>query len=62
MTGAGEVIRAGLERAVRLDYVPTFQKFDTTPRPSQINAQSEKMMNLFGARGADKETMVCTVQ
>ncbi len=60
--GAGEVLRASTTAAVRLDFVPSFQKFDSTPHPNQINAQSEKMMNLFGARGADKETMVCTVQ
>jgi hypothetical protein len=60
--GAGEAVRAGGVRAVRLGFVPAFQKFDTTPSPSQINAQSEKMMNLFGEKAAGKETMECTVQ
>lgn len=60
--GAGEVVRAGGVKAVRLGFVPAFQKFDPTPSPSQINAQSEKMMNLFGERAAGKETMECTVQ
>lgn len=60
--GAGEAVHAGGTRAVRLGFVPAFQKFDTTPRPGQITAKSEKMMNLFGARGAGKESMECTVQ
>lgn len=60
--GSGEVIRAGAARTVRLDFVPTFQKFDTTPRPGQINAQTEQMINLFGERGVGKETMECTVK
>jgi len=60
--GAGEAVHAGGVRAVRLGFVPAFQKFDTTPSPSQINAQSEKMMNLFGEKAAGKETMECTVQ
>lgn len=60
--GKGEVVHAGSARTVRLGFVPAFQKFDTTPRPGQINAQSEKMMNLFGEKGAGKESMECTVQ
>ena len=60
--GAGEAVHAGLKRAVRLGFVPAFQKFDTTPKPGQITPESEKMMNLFGEKGAGKEEMVCTVQ
>lgn len=60
--GKGEAVHAGRARAVRLGFVPAFQKFDTTPRPGQMSAQSEKMMNLFGERGAGKESMECTVQ
>ena len=60
--GAGEAAHAGRARAIRLSFVPAFQKFDTTPRPGQITAQSEKMMNLFGERGVGKEAMECTVQ
>ncbi|MCP4391646.1 MAG: FecR domain-containing protein [Gammaproteobacteria bacterium] len=60
--GAGEAAPAGGARAVRLRLVPAFQKFDTTPRPAQITEQSEKMMNLFGERGAGKESMECTVR
>ena len=59
--GAGEVVHAGRVGARRLNIVPAFQKFDTTPRPRQFSAQSERMMNLFGARGAGKEGMECTV-
>ena len=59
--GAGEAVHAGRVGARRLNIVPAFQKFDTTPRPGQITAQSERMMNLFGARGASKEDMECTI-
>ena len=60
--GAGEAVHASVVRAVRLAFVPAFQKFDSTPRPSQITEKSEKMMNLFGEKGAGKESMECTVQ
>ncbi len=60
--GAGEVVRAGTAATVRLGFVPAFQKFDPIPAPGQINSQTEQMMNLFGAKGARKETMECTVQ
>ena len=59
--GAGEAVHAGRVGARRLSIVPAFQKFDTTPRPGQFNDRSEQMMNLFGARGAGKESMECTV-
>ena len=59
--GGGEALHAGTVGARRLRIVPAFQKFDTTPRPGQITAQSETMMNLFGARGAGKESIECTV-
>ncbi len=60
--GAGEVVRAGIEALVRRKRMPAFQKFDPTPRPGLFNTQTEQMVNLFGLSGADKETMVCTVQ
>ena len=60
--GAGEAAHAGIARAVRLSFVPAFQKFDTTPRPGQVTSQSEAMMSLFGERGAGRESMECTVQ
>ena len=60
--GVGEVVRAGVGAAVRLDFVPTFQKFDVTPRPGRINAQTEQRLELFGARALDQETLVCTVK
>lgn len=60
--GKGEAAVAGSAQTVRLAFVPTFQKFDPTPNPALINPQSEKMMNLFGEKGAGKENMECTVQ
>lgn len=60
--GIGEVVRAGLDSLVRRKRMPAFQKFDRTPRPGQFDTQTEQMVNLFGLSGADKETMVCTVQ
>ena len=60
--GAGEAAVAGEDGAVRLAYVPAFQKFDKTPDPAGFNERSEKMMNLFGERGADKDSMECTVR
>ena len=60
--GGGEAGLAGFERTVRLSVVPAFQKFDPIPDPALVTARSEKMMNLFGERGAGQESMVCTVQ
>ena len=60
--GAGEALQAGPLRAVRLRFVPAFQKFDQIPDPARITVQGEKMMNLFGARGGDRESMECTVR
>ena len=60
--GSGEAGVAGLEQTVRLSVVPAFQKFDPIPDPALVTARSEKMMNLFGERGAGKENMQCTVQ
>ena len=60
--GAGEALHAGLKAAKRLGFVPAFQKYDKIPDPARITVQNEKMLNLFGAEGADKEGMQCTVQ
>jgi hypothetical protein len=60
--GAGEAALAGFERAERLSFVPAFQKYDKIPNPARITVQAEKLMDLFGAEGADKEDMQCTVQ
>ena len=60
--GKGEALRAGAAGSVRLGFVPAFQKFDFIPNPAQINAQAEKLLNLFGARAAAKESFECTVQ
>lgn len=60
--GSGEAALAGKATVVRLAFVPAFQKFDSFPDPARITAQSEKMLNLFGEKGAGKESMECTVQ
>jgi hypothetical protein len=60
--GSGEALRAGFRNAVRLGFVPTFQKYDKIPNPARVTVQAEKLMNLFGAEGSDKEGMECTVQ
>ena len=60
--GAGEAGVAGKQKTVRLAFVPAFQKFDPIPDPAKITVQSEKLMNLFGEKGADKEAFACTVQ
>jgi hypothetical protein len=60
--GVGESLRAGINAAVRLGFVPAFQKFDKIPDPARITLRAEKMMNLFGAEGAGKESMECTVR
>ena len=60
--GAGEAAKAGPLRAVRLSFVPAFQKFDKIPNPARVTVQAEKMLNLFGAEGSDKESMECTVK
>lgn len=60
--GAGEALQAGPLRAVRLSFVPAFQKYDPIPDPARVTVRSEKLLNLFGARGADKDSMECTVK
>jgi len=60
--GAGEAVLAGFVRAERLSFVPAFQKYDKIPNPARITVQAEKLLDLFGAEGVDKEGMECTVQ
>jgi hypothetical protein len=60
--GAGEALRAGSSSVQRLGFVPAFQKYDKIPNPARITVQAEKMLNLFGAEGSDKEGMECIVQ
>ncbi|MEM7562127.1 MAG: FecR family protein [Pseudomonadota bacterium] len=60
--GPGEAGSSNGGQTVRLAFVPTFQKFDPIPDPAKITVQSEKLMNLFGERAADKEAFECTVQ
>ena len=60
--GAGEALLADSLRAVRLRLVPAFQKFDKVPNPALMTARTEKMIDLFGARGGDGDSMECTVR
>ncbi len=60
--GAGEAAVAGKDGAVRLAYVPAFQKFDKIPNPARFNTRVERMMNLFGEKGADKESLECKIR
>ena len=60
--GAGEALQAGSSRAMRLAFVPAFQKYDVIPDPAKVTVQSEKLMNLLGPRGADKQGLECKVQ
>lgn len=60
--GAGEASVSGDGKTIRLAFVPAFQKFDSVPDPSRINAKAEQIMNLIGEAGIDKESVQCTVQ
>ncbi len=61
--GKGEASVSGLNGAtVRLNFVPPFQKFDKIPLPSQVTPKMQKMINLFGARGSEKQEFECRLQ
>ena len=60
--GVGEAALAGFVGAERLSFVPAFQKYDKIPDPARITVQAEKLLDLFGAEGADKEDMQCTIR
>jgi len=60
--GAGEALRAGIERTERLGFIPAFQKFDRFPRPSGLTPRSQKLMDLLGEQGAETEALQCIVQ
>jgi hypothetical protein len=60
--GAGETVRAGRLAAVRLAFVPAFQKLEVYPSPAQVTRRMQMRMDLFGAEGADEEAMECTVR
>ena len=45
---------------VRLGFVPAFQKFDRFPKPSKFTTRSQKLLDLIGEQGAEKETLECT--
>ncbi len=61
--GKGEAGLAGLAgKTIRLNFVPPFQKFDKIPVPSQLSLKMQKKINLFGAKGSDKEEFECRLQ
>jgi hypothetical protein len=60
--GSGEALRAGALGAERLGFVPAFQKFNRYPKPSRLDAGSQQRMDLLGERGADSESLECTVR
>ena len=61
--GKGEASLSALDGAtVRLSFVPPFQKFDLIPEPNEISPKMQKMMNLFGDEGQDKQEFECRLQ
>ena len=60
--GAGEAARSAASSTVRLLVVPAFQKFDRIPDPSQIGAESEMMIDLFGEKGVNREEFECVIR
>ena len=63
LQAAGEAALAGLGgAAVRLNFVPLFQKFDKVPAPDQMSSKMEKMIKFFGSQLTDKQTFECRLQ
>ncbi len=61
--GRGEAGLAGLNgKAVRLNFVPSFQKFDKIPEPSKLSPKMQKMIQLFGVEGSEKQEFECRLQ
>jgi hypothetical protein len=61
--GAGEASLSALDGAtVRLSFVPPFQKFDSIPNPAQVTPKMQKMFQLFGDKGKEKEEFECRLQ
>ena len=61
--GRGEAGLAGLNgKAVRLNFVPLFQKFDKIPEPSNLSPKMQKMIKLFGVEGSEKQEFECRLQ
>ena len=61
--GRGEAGLAGLNgKAVRLNFVPSFQKFDKTPEPSKVSPKMQKMIKLLGVDGSEKQEFECRLQ
>jgi hypothetical protein len=61
--GKGEAGLSGLNgKTVRLNFVPAFQKFDKIPEPSRLSPKMQKMINLFGVDGSEKQEFECRLQ
>jgi hypothetical protein len=61
--GRGEAGLAGLNgKPVRLNFVPSFQKFDKIPEPSKLSPKMQKMIKLFGVDGSEKQEFECRLQ
>lgn len=61
--GKAEASVTGLDGVTaRLNVVPPFQKFDTTPEPDQLTPRMQKMINLFGEKGLEKQAFECRLQ
>lgn len=61
--GKGEAGKVGLNgKSVRLSFVPPFQKFDKIPDPSQLTPRMQKMIEMFGTQGSDKQEFECRLQ
>jgi hypothetical protein len=61
--GKNEAGLAGLNvKPVRLNFIPSFQKFDKIPEPSKVTPKMQKMINLFGVEGGDKQEFECRLR
>ena len=61
--GKGEASLSALDGAtVRLSFVPPFQKFDKIPNPAQVTPKMQKMIDLFGDKGQEKQEFECRLQ
>jgi hypothetical protein len=62
--GAGEAsVTSTTGAAVRLNYVPPFQAFDSVPEPDRVDAKMETMVKLFGEESSEEDNdFECVVQ
>lgn len=61
--GKGEASLSLLDgTTLRLNSIPPFQKFDKVPTPDRVSSRMQKMINLFGDQGLDKQKFECRLQ